>query len=207
MKVKICGITDLHSAKAAVKHGADAIGLVFAESKRNISPEQAKAIAKALPSSVCKVGVFVNERKDTIVEIAQYVGLNAIQLHGDESPEFCKQFSIPVIKAFSIKEEKDLSLIPSFDCDYILVDSPRGKYYGGSGIPFNWNLLKNCFFHEKKLILAGGLNERNVVEGIRTVHPYMVDVSSGVETNGKKDFEKMKRFIQKAKKERKYVNA
>ena len=199
MKVKICGITDLQTALFAIESGADAIGFVFAESKRRISPERAKKIISCLPDSIMKVGVFVNETKDKIEQIADYAGLTAIQLHGDETPEFSRQFSLPVIKAIRVGSSKDLDKISSYSCQYILLDSPKGKYYGGNGIAFDWTVAANKASSNKNIILAGGLDEGNVAEAIATVRPYMVDVSSGVETDGKKDLDKIRKFIRKAK--------
>lgn len=199
MKVKICGITDVETALFAVQAGADALGFVFARSRRRITPEAAKKIIASLPPETEKVGVFVNERKETIEEIAQFTGLTAVQLHGDESPGFCAQIPLPVIKALSVKTRKDLEPINHYRCKYILLDSPRGNYYGGNGVTFDWDLLAGLSFPDKKIILAGGLNADNVQEAMAKVKPYMVDVSSGVETDGKKDPEKIRRFIERAK--------
>ncbi|MDE3839156.1 phosphoribosylanthranilate isomerase [Bacillus methanolicus] len=198
MKVKICGITDRGTALEAVKAGADAIGFVFAESKRKISPKNAKEIALHLPADVVKVGVFVNEAKEVIEATVKEAGLNMIQLHGDEPPEFCNGFSVPVIKAISIETRDDLRKLNDFPCDYILLDSPKGKYRGGNGIKFDWRIAEGIQ-SEKKIILAGGLTPDNVCTAIRTVQPYMVDVSSGVETAGKKDIKKIAAFIEDAK--------
>lgn len=199
MQVKICGITDVATALGAVQAGADALGFVFARSKRKISPEAAKKIIEALPKTTQKVGIFVNEKKETIEEIAAFTGLTALQLHGDEPPKFCRQFSLPVIKALSIKEKKDLERIDLYPCKYILLDSPRGKYHGGNGVNFDWDMVSGTSFPDKLIILAGGLTEDNVLEAIHKVKPFMVDVSSGVETAGKKDLDKIQRFIQKVK--------
>ncbi|AND40994.1 MULTISPECIES: phosphoribosylanthranilate isomerase [Cytobacillus] len=198
MKVKICGIRDISTALFAIENGADALGFVFAESKRKINPEAAGEIIRELPGEVLKVGVFVNETKATIEEIANVSGINVIQLHGDETPEFCSSFSLPVIKALSVGSPDDLSQLDEFSCEYILLDSPKGKYRGGNGVSFDWSIL-NKPLQDKKMILAGGLNPENVGEGIKAANPYMVDVSSGVETEGKKDPEKIKRFIENAK--------
>lgn len=198
MKVKICGIRDISTALFAIENGADALGFVFAESKRKINPEAAGEIIRELPGEVLKVGVFVNETKATIEEIANVSGINVIQLHGDETPEFCSSFSLPVIKALSVGSPDDLSQLDGFSCEYILLDSPKGKYRGGNGVSFDWSIL-NKPLQDKKMILAGGLNPENVGEGIKAANPYMVDVSSGVETEGKKDPEKIKRFIENAK--------
>lgn len=196
MSVKICGIRNIQAAKCAVENGARAVGFVFANSKRKIEPLQAKAIIKKLPENLWKVGVFVNESKEHIEKIVQTTGINVIQLHGDEPGEFASQFNLPVIKAFSIKEEEDLKEVASYPCDYVLLDSPREEYYGGNGKTFDWNIVRNYDFNGKKVILAGGLNKENVKRAWETVQPYMVDVSSGVETDGVKDLQKIKGFIE-----------
>ncbi|WP_370223136.1 phosphoribosylanthranilate isomerase [Cytobacillus sp.] len=199
MKVKICGIRDISTALSAIESGADALGFVFAESKRKINPESAGEIIKELPREVLKVGVFVNETKEIIEEIVSVSGINVIQLHGDETPEFCSSFSLPVIKALSIGSPEDLYQLDEYSCEYVLLDSPKGKYRGGNGVSFDWSILNNNPKQNKKMILAGGLNPENVGDGIKAANPYMVDVSSGVETEGKKDPEKIKRFIENAK--------
>jgi phosphoribosylanthranilate isomerase len=199
MKVKICGIIDVETACAAVEYGADAIGFVFAESERKIDHEMAKVIIGKLPCDVMKVGVFVNQSKEELERIASYVGLTHLQLHGDESPDFCSSLSMSVIKAFSIKNKNDLDKINQFSCEYILLDGPKGQYRGGNGEAFDWNHLKIKDYPGRQFILAGGLTEKNVQVAIHQINPYMVDVSSGVETNGKKDLIKIKSFIEKAK--------
>ncbi|WP_066048003.1 phosphoribosylanthranilate isomerase [Robertmurraya korlensis] len=199
MKVKICGITDIHAAKVAVEAGADAIGFVFADSKRKVTINQAKAIIDTLPTDVRKVGVFVNEDIETIQDIIDMTGLTMVQLHGDEDPETCKKFSVPVIKALGVSSKKDCEKIQEYPCEYILLDSPKGKYRGGNGETFPWEMVDSEALKGKKLIVAGGLNINNVSLAIQSLHPFMVDVSSGVETNGKKDDEKMIQFLSKAK--------
>jgi phosphoribosylanthranilate isomerase len=198
VKVKICGITDVETALEAVRAGADAIGFVFAESKRKMTRENAKEIALKLPPGVMKVGVFVNESKEVIESTVAEVGLNMVQLHGDEPPEFCNAFSVPVMKALSIETRDDLQKLNDYNCDYILLDSPKGKYRGGNGTKFDWRIAQEIQ-SEKKIILAGGLTPDNVETAIRIVRPFMVDVSSGVETAGKKDIKKIAAFIEKAK--------
>jgi phosphoribosylanthranilate isomerase len=199
VKVKICGIRDLKTAEFAIESGADAIGFVFAESKRKISLVEARKITAKLPRNVLKIGVFVNETKEVLERTFEEVGLTHLQLHGDESPQFCRSIRYPVIKAIRVLSEADLLNIPHYDCDYILVDSPYGKYRGGNGTTFDWNLLKKIEVQNDKLILAGGLNIGNVLEAIELGNPVMVDVSSGVETNGMKDHLKIVNFIQKVK--------
>lgn len=199
MKVKICGIKDIKTALSAIESGADALGFVFAQSKRRIAPEEAGEIIRQLPEDLLKVGVFVNETKENIEKIVEITGINVIQLHGDETPEFSGEFSIPVIKALNVGSAEDLSKLDEYSSEYFLLDSPKGKYRGGNGVSFDWSILNEKQFLDKKIILAGGLNPDNVAEGIKTANPYMVDVSSGVETEGKKDLGKIKRFIDKAR--------
>ncbi|WP_019155785.1 phosphoribosylanthranilate isomerase [Robertmurraya massiliosenegalensis] len=199
MKVKICGIKDVETARYAIERGADAVGFVFAKSKRKVTSEEARMLVDSLPVHVLKVGVFVNEALEVVQEIIAQTGINVVQLHGDESPQYCRQLAVPVIKAFSIESREDLQKIHEFDCDYALLDSPKGKYRGGNGIKFDWSLLSQFDRRGKKIILAGGLDPNNVDDAIKEVLPYMVDVSSGVETDGKKDFAKIETFLSKAK--------
>lgn len=200
MKVKICGITDMKTAKCACEYGTDALGFVFAESKRKITPELAKEIIQELPANVLKVGVFVNESVEVIQKIADECGLTHVQLHGDEDNYQIKRLNIPSIKSLGVTSESDMKNAQGYETDYILFDSPKEKFHGGNGKTFSWELLGHMPKElRKKTILAGGLNALNIEEAIRTVQPYMVDVSSGVETEGKKDVEKIKQFIIKAK--------
>ncbi|MBB6446357.1 phosphoribosylanthranilate isomerase [Bacillus benzoevorans] len=196
MRVKICGIMSDAAAQTAVQHGADALGFVFAKSKREISIESAKQIIEKLPKDLLKAGVFVNPSKEWIEEVVSTAGINIVQLHGEETPEFCASISYPVIKAFSIESASDLEKIHEYPCEYVLLDGPKGKkYHGGNGISFDWNLLSDFDFKDKKVILAGGLTEANVSEAITEAAPFMVDVSSGVETEGQKDLAKIKAFL------------
>ncbi|MGF9878397.1 phosphoribosylanthranilate isomerase [Bacillus albus] len=200
MKVKVCGITNIETAKRACEYGADALGFVFAESKRKITLEQAKEIITELPAHVLKVGVFVNESVEVIQKIADECGLTHVQLHGDEDDHQIKRLNIPSIKALGVTSEADMKNAQAYETDYILFDSPKEKFHGGNGKIFSWELLTHMPKElREKTILAGGLNALNIEEAIRTIQPYMVDVSSGVETEGKKDVEKIKQFIKKAK--------
>ena len=200
MKVKICGITDMETAKRACEYGADALGFVFAESKRKITPGLAKEIIQELPANVLKIGVFVNESVEVIQKIADECGLTHVQLHGDEDNYQIRRLNIPSIKSLGVTSESDMKNAQEYETDYILFDSPKEKFHGGNGKTFSWELLRDMPKElRKKMILAGGLNALNIEEAIRTVRPYMVDVSSGVETEGKKDVEKIKQFIIKAK--------
>jgi phosphoribosylanthranilate isomerase len=199
LKVKICGIKDIETAQIAVVAGADAIGFVFAESKRKINKIEAKRIIASLPDHILKIGVFVDETNEVLETTFEEVGLTHLQLHGEESPEFCRSLKYPVIKALRMETEMDVEKLAQYDCEYILLDSPYGKYRGGNGTTFNWNLLSNKDINRSKLILAGGLTIDNVVDAARLIKPTMVDVSSGVETDGVKDKGKIESFIKKVK--------
>lgn len=202
MLVKICGISTLEAARVAADEGADLIGFVFAPSTRRIEPSKAKEIVNNLPTSLKTVGVFVNETKTNIERIAQEVGLDYIQLHGDETAEFARELSLPVIKAININDTLIFDL-NQFPATYFIIDSPGKKHRGGSGETFDWNALNQTNINFSNVFLAGGLNEKNVNLAIQTVSPIGVDVSSGVESNQKKDRLKIKEFIKQAKQERK----
>ncbi|MFJ6412683.1 phosphoribosylanthranilate isomerase [Terribacillus saccharophilus] len=199
MIVKICGIQSVEAGQIAVDAGADMIGFVFADSRRKVSPEQAAGIGKELPSQVKKVGVFVNEPIESLLNIAETAGLDYIQLHGDETPDYIKAIGKPVIKAFSVASEDDLKQLSDYTCEYYLLDSPAEAYRGGNGTAFDWSLANSETIPREKLFLAGGLHSGNVQQAIQEVSPVGVDVSSGVETEGQKDPIKIKQFITAAK--------
>ncbi|MFD3447376.1 phosphoribosylanthranilate isomerase [Microbacteriaceae bacterium 4G12] len=200
MKAKICGITDVETAQQACLFGADALGFVFAPSKRRISPENAVRIITHLPQHVWKVGVFVNEDVVRVREIAKQCQLDYVQLHGEEDQHYLERLNIPSIKAFGVSSKDDIERACQYEADYILLDSPKGAYYGGNGTAFDWSYIKNVpRTLRAKLIVAGGLTDGNVKEVIHLAQPYMVDASSSLETNGKKDIEKIKRFLQTIK--------
>lgn len=201
MNVKICGITTLSAATVVEKSGADFIGFVFAPSSRSITVENAAKITSQLSPNLKKVGVFVNEPIEAIEAIATKVGLDIIQLHGDEPEAFAKKLSYPIIKAFSI-DKVEPNQIRNYPAEYLLIDSPGADYRGGSGKTFSWELLDELDIPREKLILAGGLSSENINQAIELVRPFGVDVSSGVETNQQKDHEKIKSFITHAKQER-----
>lgn len=198
-KVKICGLQEVAHVQAAVNAGADFIGFMFAPSKRRISVEQAMELAQHIPASVKKVGVFVNETTETIQQIAAQVELDYIQYHGDEAPEQIEQIGLPSIKAFSIQSAQDVERAAAYEVNYYLFDAPGTDFRGGSGNAFDWTLLDQMNIAQEKVILAGGLNENNVHIASMLVEPFAVDVSSGVETDGIKDTDKIKRFIERAK--------
>lgn len=194
-KVKICGLTEEKHVKAAVEAGADAIGFVFAPSSREISAKDAARLAALIPEGILKIGVFVNATKTELHETYETVGLDYIQLHGEESPSFIQKVGLPTIKAFSVKSIEDVQRASEYAVDYYLFDAPGTLYKGGSGIPFDWTLLEKSGISREKLILAGGLHVDNVQEAISRVQPQMVDVSSGVEKDKRKDELLIRSFI------------
>ncbi|RFA31987.1 N-(5'-phosphoribosyl)anthranilate isomerase [Virgibacillus dokdonensis] len=199
MRVKICGIQTIEAAQSAVHAGADWIGFVFAPSKRQVSLQQAYSIICNLPSTVQTVGVFVNETVEAMNHYAREIGLNYIQLHGTETPNTAKKLKTNIIKAFPSNEIDGVDVV-KYPCDYILVDAPRATYAGGNGVTFDWQQLKQPL-PKHKLMIAGGLHAENVSDAICQLQPAAVDVSSGVETNGRKDINKINQFIQIVKKE------
>ncbi|EEL51691.1 N-(5'-phosphoribosyl)anthranilate isomerase [Bacillus cereus Rock3-44] len=173
---------------------------MFAKSKREITPEKAKQIIENIPADVMKVGVFVNESVEVIQKIVNDCGLSHVQLHGDEGNHHIRRLNIPSIKSIGVHSSGDIEQSLGYEADFLLFDSPKEKFHGGNGKAFSWKLLDEMPNEiRKKCILAGGLHLGNIAEAIETVQPYMVDVSSGVETDGKKDSEKIKQFIKKAK--------
>ncbi len=199
-KVKICGIKTLSDAKYAVDYGADAIGFVFAESIRNVSKEKARAIVQKLPPFVTTVGLFVNDTSEHIEAICRFCGLDAIQLHGNERPALLNKLKdFKTIKAFRIRNERDIIPIKKYKPDAILLDGYAENKMGGTGTCFDWKIVKSIRT-SIPIIVAGGLTHLNVSQAIRTVNPYAVDVSSGVESGpGKKDKKLIKKFIDAAK--------
>ncbi len=189
---KICGITNLDDANVAVENGASAIGFIFYEkSPRTISINNAKSISKHLPKTIARVGVFVNHEKDFINEAISEVPLDMIQLHSDETPDFCNQFDVPILKALRIKNEASLSVMDQYDVAVFLLDTFSNDQYGGTGETFDWSVLNRKF--KTPIILSGGLNPENILDAIDAVNPSAVDVNSGVESSpGKKDFNKLK---------------
>jgi phosphoribosylanthranilate isomerase len=196
-KVKICGITNIADAQAAVAAGADALGFNFYEkSPRYIALELATEIARQLPPFVLRVGLFVNAPEDFVLRAIRESGLNMLQFHGDEIPGFCSQFGLMSMKAFRIRGPETLQEIPQFHTDAYLLDAYSSAAYGGTGEKFNWDLAIEAQKFGKPIFLAGGLTPENVGQAIRQVHPFGVDVSSGVESApGKKDHAKVKAFI------------
>ncbi len=194
--VKICGVTDSETARVVEQADADFIGFVFAESKRQVSPEVTKKIIQSLETSIKTVGVFVDCPKDTVEQIVRDVGLDYVQLHGSETPAEIESYNVPCIKALKLKTEDDVKQLAAYDktCAYLLVDSP----VPGSGESFDWAWLKETTLHTP-LLLAGGLSVDNLDAAKQLTAISGFDVSSGVETKGKKDHQKITAFIDKAK--------
>jgi phosphoribosylanthranilate isomerase len=204
-RVKICGITRVEDALCAVHAGADAIGLVFyASSPRCVSIAQAQDIVAAMPPFVSVVGLFVNAGAAEIQSILSQVHLDIVQFHGDETPQDCEQacaqINLPYYKAIRVKPDTNLL---QYAIDFkaakaLLLDAYTEQAYGGTGQPFDWNLIPQDL--PKPIILAGGLDAKNVAGAIQQVQPYAVDVSGGVElTKGKKSAEKIAAFMQAVK--------
>jgi len=195
MRIKICGITSLEDAKAVVHLGADALGFVFAESARRISPEEARSIVNQLPPFVAKVGVFVNAPLTHLRRIRDYCGLDAVQLHGEEDADYIQTLGPGVIKALRLNG-KPLGELPK---STLLVDAYDPKLRGGTGKQCDWQLASELA-QSRLVILAGGLSPDNVAQAINKVNPYAVDVSSGVEREpGRKDHDKIASFINNAR--------
>lgn len=199
-KVKICGLTNLDDTLDAIELGADYLGFVFyPESPRFLNPQEFAKFYVDIPTEIPKVGVFVNAEPQFVIDIATQFELALLQFHGDESPEYCRQFARPYIKAFRPKNEAALAVIPQFECEAILIDTLVEKAYGGTGITGDWELTRDAKKFGK-VFLSGGLNPDNVEMAIHAVKPYAVDVASGVEMSpGKKDYRKVEEFIKKAR--------
>jgi phosphoribosylanthranilate isomerase len=197
-KVKICGITSVADGLTAAEAGADMIGLMFYDrSPRHITVAAAAEIARALPPFVLRVGVFANPEPDAVLRAIGECGLNLLQFHGDETPDFCTQFGVMSLKAFRIRDAESLKPLAGFNTDAFLLDAHSSSGLGGTGETFNWELARAAQEFGKPIFLAGGLTPGNVAEAVRQVRPFAVDVSSGVESApGKKDAAKIHAFIQ-----------
>ena len=196
--IKICGIKDINTATIAINAGANALGFVFAKSSRKIFPEDAKKIIQNLPKNILRVGVFVNAPISIVKEIAEFCDLTALQFHGTENVDYCRQYKRKVIKAIKVSESGQLFPHPeSYKgvVRYFLSDTYQIDIEGGTGKIFPWKNLETI----KKYgltILAGGLNPNNVFRALSMTNPWGVDVSSGVETMGCKDEIKIKEYME-----------
>ena len=190
-KVKICGLSTKEAVKTAVSAGADYIGFVFAPSKRQVTLDQAAELAKLIPSYIQKVGVFVSPSRAELLETVDKVGLDFVQVHGQVVDKLFENLPCGSIQAVQVDEGGH---VPNSQADYLLFDAP----VAGSGQTFDWGRLDTTKLAQP-FFIAGGLNEDNVVKAIQHFTPYAVDVSSGVETDGQKDHEKIRRFIERVK--------
>lgn len=197
--IKICGITNLDDALAAVDAGADALGFNFYKpSPRYVAPETAREIIGQLPQNILTVGVFVNEtRPQSAEDLATDAGVTAIQLHGDESPSYCRDLKDRyIIKALAAGPDFDTQRAAEYDVEAILLDTKDGALRGGTGRVFDWSIAQRVRRTVPKLFLAGGLSLQNIEDAIRSVDPYGVDACSALEeTRGKKNHERMRAFV------------
>ncbi|MBW8017184.1 MAG: phosphoribosylanthranilate isomerase [Planctomycetes bacterium] len=200
VKVKICGITNVEDALAAIEMGADLLGFNFyPQSKRYVTGEQARQIINKLPTFVDTAGIFVNAAGEHVREVAKLCFLNWVQIHGDETPEYCdalRWISSKVMKAIRIKDAADIEKANTFYTDAVLLDAFHPEEYGGTGQKFDWNLIRRL---QTRVFLAGGITPENAVEAVE-VGAYGIDICSGIESSpGKKDHEKMQKLFDNIK--------
>ena len=198
--VKICGVTNADDALCAAESGADAIGFNFyPSSKRFIAPEKAREVVEGLDPAVMRVGVFVNPERDEVEAVVSEVGLDALQLSGNETPDDVSRYRMKVFKAIHVLSVDSLREMKTFEVDAFLLDTYRDGDFGGTGETFDWDVARKAK-QFGKVILAGGLKPENVAAAVRLVRPYGVDVSSGVELRpGIKDHKKIREFIRRAR--------
>jgi len=201
VKVKICGITNLADAQAAAAAGADLLGFIFSEtSPRHVTVETAAGIARELPPYIVRTGVFVNAPAALVTRAIAGCGLNLMQFHGDETPDYCLQFGVMSMKAFRVRDAESLKALPNYQTDAWLLDAFSLGARGGTGEKFNWDLAIEAKKFGKPIFLAGGLTPENVADAVRRVRPFAVDVSSSVESvPGQKNTAKVRAFIQAAR--------
>ena len=200
--IKICGITNLSDALAAAEFGADALGFNFYEpSPRYIPSEDAREIISKLPPNILPVGVFVNEAPDKLNAVAKTTGIRAVQLHGDESPEYCSALADWYrIKVFHVNKSFSERSVQDYNVDAIMLDAGNKNLRGGTGQVINWSTARQVNTLNVKLFLAGGLSPENVAEAITTVAPYAVDACSSLERlPGRKDHKRLELFLRAAR--------
>lgn len=203
-RVKICGLTRKADAHAAAVAGAWALGVIFAaESRRRVSQAEAAELFATVPADVTRIGVFVNAPLEELTAAVAACGLTALQLHGEETPEFCREVKaatgLAVIKALRVSGPQSLAGVVQFDTDYVLLDTYHPGQRGGTGRTFDWQLASGLPEEERssRIILSGGLRPENIAEAYRAVRPYALDVSSGIETApGKKDITSLERLFE-----------
>lgn len=198
IRIKICGITRLKDAEAAVELGVDALGFLFSESPRRVEPQQAQKIITRLPPFVDVVGVFADEPAEKVMKVLMTCHLSALQFHGKEAPQYLSYFfPVRIIKSFRVRDKTSLRSVSEYnEASAFLFDTYDPRKKGGTGKTFNWKLLREAGPFARPVIISGGLTADNVAEAIACVEPYAVDVSSGVEAKpGAKDKGKMKAFV------------
>lgn len=204
MWVKICGITRIEDAVSAARFGADAVGFVFADSPRRVTPSAAREITRGMPDGPARVGVFVDCPLEEVRAIVDYCGLDAVQLHGDEGYEYCAALGGHAIKALQVNGTLDIARATRYAqegaCEALLLDGFDSRKRGGTGRTFDWKMVR-MIEGKPRVIIAGGLSPASVADAVKTARPYGVDVSSGIEIEpGVKDPVLMYRFIEKARK-------
>ena len=196
--VKVCGITNPADARVAADAGADAVGLVFAESPRRVGVEEARLVSIALPENVIRVGVFVNVAPVEVLRISREVGLDLAQLHGDETPEdvtAVRDGGVKVMKALRVRDETSLEALDLYEADLFLLDAYSERARGGTGESFDWGVAKSLRGRDN-IVVSGGLGPENVREAVELFEPYGVDASSRLEDEpGKKNGERVRRFV------------
>jgi len=196
--VKVCGITDPGDARVAADAGADAVGLIFAESPRRVGVDEARRISVALPENVIRVGVFVDEEPAEVLRISREVGLDLAQLHGDEPPETVtalRQAGVKVMKALRVKSAASLGALDEYEADLFLLDAYSAKARGGTGERFEWGVAKSLRGRDN-IVISGGLDPENVREAVEFFGPFGVDASSSLEDGpGRKNGELVRRFV------------
>lgn len=197
LKVKICGLQRAEDMEAVNALRPDYVGFVFAESKRKVTEQTAMELKEKLHPQIKAAGVFVNEQPEKIIRLCERKIIDLIQLHGDEDENDIRRLKngtdTPVIKAVRVRSREQILKAQELPCEYLLLDTYQPGMYGGSGKQFDWNLIPKM---EKPYFLAGGLNAQNIWQAVQACNPYAVDVSSAVETDGRKDPKKMKQLMQ-----------
>lgn len=194
VRVKICGIRTVEAALAAVEAGVDALGFVFTASPRQVTPREAGRIIAQLPPFISTVGVFVDASRQEVREVAGACHLDVLQFHGEEPPEYCRGWPQQVVKGFRVRDDSVMAQISRYEAAACLLDAYVPGRPGGTGQSFDWDLARQAG-ERYRLILAGGITPENVEQAVRQARPYAIDVSSGVETDGAKDPQKIRALL------------